>query len=56
MAKLHDFYKDTIVAELQKKFEYKILLQSQVKSRSRQLHANQLRASKFVKAILLAQK
>ncbi|MBA6391117.1 50S ribosomal protein L5 [Colwellia sp. BRX10-3] len=27
MAKLHDFYKDTIVAELQKKFEYKSVMQ-----------------------------
>ncbi len=27
MAKLHDFYKDTVVAELQKKFEYKSIMQ-----------------------------
>jgi large subunit ribosomal protein L5 len=27
MAKLHDFYKDTVVAELQKKFEYKSVMQ-----------------------------
>ena len=27
MAKLHDFYKDTIVSELQKKFEYKSVMQ-----------------------------
>ncbi|ASP47942.1 50S ribosomal protein L5 [Cognaticolwellia beringensis] len=27
MAKLHDFYKDTIVTELQKKFEYKSVMQ-----------------------------
>jgi large subunit ribosomal protein L5 len=27
MAKLHDFYKDTVVSELQKKFEYKSVMQ-----------------------------
>ena len=27
MAKLHDFYKDTVVADLQKKFEYKSVMQ-----------------------------
>jgi large subunit ribosomal protein L5 len=27
MAKLHDFYKDTVVAELQKKFDYKSVMQ-----------------------------
>jgi len=27
MAKLHDFYKDTVVADLQKKFEYKSIMQ-----------------------------
>ncbi len=27
MAKLHDFYKDTVVAELQKKFSYKSVMQ-----------------------------
>ena len=27
MAKLHDFYKDTVVTELQKKFEYKSVMQ-----------------------------
>jgi len=27
MANLHDFYKDTVVAELQKKFEYKSVMQ-----------------------------
>ncbi len=27
MAKLHDFYKDTIVSDLQKKFEYKSVMQ-----------------------------
>jgi large subunit ribosomal protein L5 len=27
MAKLHDFYKDTVVSDLQKKFEYKSIMQ-----------------------------
>ena len=27
MAKLHDFYKDTVVSDLQKKFEYKSVMQ-----------------------------
>lgn len=27
MAKLHDFYKDTVIAELQKKFDYKSVMQ-----------------------------